>query len=177
MFCEIARLSITQPWTFVYLTAMFEHIARSGNIAELSYRRIFYSGDSVKTSFGDDKTNQEGQDSSYERAFFDNPNLPGSTFVFAMSMNVLCTDRLPLDDAEKRVFGGNANKSFEAWLATVKGRLTPQQLAVLGTAVEDIGIHGFRKSAFTFAGNAVDGAPPAAVEIRGCHAQEGVKEM
>jgi hypothetical protein len=156
---------------------MFEHIARSGSIATLSYRRIFYSGDSLKTSFNEDKTNMEGQESSYERSFFHNPSMPGSTFVFAFALHVLCNDRLSAQTEEKRVFTGTANKNFEDWLVSVKLRLTKDQLAVLGCSPADIGVHGFRKSAFTFGGNAVDGAPPAAIEIRGCHAQEGVKDV
>ena len=93
MFCDIARQSVSQPWVFPYITGMYEHISRSGNIATLN---------------------------------------------------------LDLNDSQR---------------------------LVLGSAVEDIGIHGFRKGAFTFASNDVDGPPQTAIELRGNHSQCTIKDM
>ena len=74
MFCEIARHSITQPWIFCYLTAMFEHIARSGSISTLSYRRIFYSGEgSTKRSRGSRPTVTPGPPSAMTVGFQPGP--------------------------------------------------------------------------------------------------------
>ena len=65
MMCQKARESTKQPWVFAYLTALGEHIARSNNIATLSFRYMRGLGDSpvmpVQTAFGSEKTNQEGQ--------------------------------------------------------------------------------------------------------------------
>ena len=180
MFCDIARQSVSQPWVFPYITGMYEHISRSGNIATLNLLRIKYvGGDSFVTSFGDSKTKKCGEENKIERAFFHNPGAPESNFTVAVALHVFCNDRQPATAGDHAVFGsaGVANKNFEDWLSQVKLDLNDSQRLVLGSAVEDIGIHGFRKSAFTFASNAVDGAPQPAIELRGNHSQGTIKDM
>jgi len=167
MLCEVARESISQPWAYVYLTGMWEHVARVGNVGLLSYRLISFNGDYLKTKFGRSKTKQEGQESKVERAFFHNPSSPGSNFLAALAFHVLMSDRQTVDTPEKLVFGatGVSVKAFEEWLKHVKICLTEEQLAILAVPVEDVGLHGLRKGALTFGSNAIDGPPKAGMEI------------
>ena len=135
---------------------MFEHVARSNNISTLSFHFMRGLNDAIQTAFGSDKTNQEGQQAGFYRSFFQNYDMPGSTFVFSLACHMIL---------------GNVTPGQSAL-----GGLDPAELALLGCNIADLGTHSIRKGAFTFGENATDAPPVSSMEIRGNHMQDGQKE-
>ena len=70
-----------QPWTWLYVTALWEHLSRLDSIATLNFLFIGRSDDHIYTSFNTDKTHNQGEDAGYRRAFFHNVDVPETNFV------------------------------------------------------------------------------------------------
>jgi hypothetical protein len=149
-----------------------------GSIGELNYLFMGHSGDHVWTSFNTDKTHTEGEDAGYKRAFFHNPELPGSNFYFSLACHIFLTDRVAADGPPIiKVFSGKkTSKSFEKWLSRAFKTLTSDEQAVLGVLAELLGTHSFRKGGMTDAGGAIEGVPVTAVELRASHTLGGSKD-
>jgi hypothetical protein len=176
--CKLGRSSTRSPWVWVYVTALWEHLSRLGSIGELNYLFMGHSGDHVWTSFNTDKTHTEGEDAGYKRAFFHNPELPGSNFYFSLACHIFLTDRVAADGPPIiKVFSGKkTSKSFEKWLSRAFKTLTSDEQAVLGVLAELLGTHSFRKGGMTDAGGAIEGVPVTAVELRASHTLGGSKD-
>ena len=157
---------------------MFEHVARSNNISTLSFHFMRGLNDAIQTAFGSDKTNQEGQQAGFYRSFFQNYDMPGSTFVFSLACHMILGNVTPGQSAQQLVFGDSkaTDKNFEEWFRKTLGGLDPAELALLGCNIADLGTHSIRKGAFTFGENATDAPPVSSMEIRGNHMQDGQKE-
>lgn len=151
--------------TFTLLT--WNLMARSVSIADLKFCHISWEMDALIFNIPKQKNDQEGA-RAYPRHVYANPDDPIICPVLSIALKLFCSVHISnLSNDTMNVFPGNHEESrYSEWLQNLLKNLSVDETMLLGTAIEEIGNHSFRKGVASHLSNSPGGPSPISIFLR-----------
>jgi hypothetical protein len=160
-------LRAISAWYGLFHLLCWNLMARSINVADLTYSHISMNGDCLAIKFSHDKTHAEGD--NLIRNVYANPVQPSVCVFLGFGLQILTTPPEVVAGLAMRVFCASGESSFGKWLKTTVVTIATSatdKLRLDGFNLSLCGTHSNRKGSITFSATHPDGPSGISLFLR-----------